>query len=320
MKILNRLHKYSDHRSAGKIRIALAAASMLATILTGCGLLTNGHTAVLWTSLPSVAAYAERFNEEQTDYHIQVTYREDAGKALQQTEAPPDLVVATGLASRDRIRNFASLDRLFEKGLLESKAFYPELLALGRVEEKQTVLPLSFTLPALLFTSDVSGELEDTHRIALEEVEAMCREFAETTESPTRMGLSLRWDPSLLYSVAVLLGAGFRETSEGEPAWFDRELQNAVEYARTWSTEINGGVHVEELFHDTYMYDPMYKLLNRRRIMFAYTDPGAYLTIPAEIRENLGFRWLAREGKIPVLNDIVYLGRHRQARNRKAAG
>ena len=291
---------------------------LAATILTlsGCGIIANGATALVWANHPSIALYAERFNADQSDYRVHVLFRDEP--QLEMDSPPVDIIVAEGLASRSTIEKFASLDHLFETDLSVA-AFYPDLLDLGKKDERQLVLPLSFSLPALLFRTDLSGEFVDRYLATLEEVEAICREFTDVGEVVDKMGLSLRWDPDLLYTVSILLNAGFHETSEGHPVWFDREIRNALDYIRTWSVEVNGGLHVEDQFRESYMYDPMYKLLNQRRILFAYTDLRRYLDIPAEIRENFDFRWIAGNGTVPVADDIVYVGRLRQSKNKKAA-
>jgi hypothetical protein len=111
------------------------------------------------------------------------------------------------------------------------------------------------------------------------------------------MGFSPQWDPEILYIKAVLLGADFHETAQGQLAWNEEHLRDAVKYIRTWMLDVNGGPGREQEFTDKYLYDPSYKLIDSGRIAFYYTTLRDFFGIPAEKRKEIDYRWIAKEGR-----------------------
>ena len=92
-----------------------------------------------------------------------------------------------------------------------------------------------------------------------------------------------------------------------------------MEYLAAWSTELNGGIEVEDAFIRKYLYDPPYRLVADMRIRFAFSTIDEYLNVPAAIGERLDFRWPSRGDSVYVEEDPVFIGRTRESRNRKAS-
>ncbi len=287
-------------------------------IVAGCGLFSNSGTAVLVTNLPQVLSYAEQFNAEFESYKIKVVYRDTPWRYAESTQTNADIFVGRGLASRNVITKFAPMDTLLEEELIDSAEFYRSALALGSFQDQQLLLPLSFDLPAVLFHTEEGTAMNNPMVLNLDQLRTLSGEYTKE-QSATTMGYSFRWEPEAAYTVLSALDADFHQTSGGLPAWNQQKLDQAVDYIRQWSKELNNGTEAENLFHSKYMYDPDYKLVSDRRIRFSFVTIEQFLTIPVEFRVHLDFRWFAVDGTIPVNEDIVFAGRHAQSKHQKAS-
>jgi ABC-type glycerol-3-phosphate transport system substrate-binding protein len=133
------------------------------------------------------------------------------------------------------------------------------------------------------------------------------------------MGFSPLWGPDFLFSAAELLGTDFHQTSRGNLAWDDQNLQKTITELRSWVKEIDGGPQEEATFRNKYLYDPVYKLLESGRILYYLTTLTNYFDIPDAKRKTIEFRWLAEKNQIPVLENILFAGVPARSRNKSAA-
>ena len=294
---------------------------LLITLFTG-NLLTScsffqGNTATLWTNKAEIVAYIEVYNADRENNKIEVTYKPQPSIALMNEEHHPDMIVDTQLDSVSVFQDLSSLNKLFEDELLSEDIFYSGLLELGNYEETQYLLPVSFSIPTLMFnTVNIPGELNNFF-ITIEELKTYGGEFNTIEdESFITMGFSPDWSRDFLMLTTSLFGAEFRETAAGRLAWNKQKLEEAVTYNRDWIAEVNTSQELVTQFSEKYMYDPDYKLLNNGRILFSFTELQNYLQIPQEKRENLGFRWLAKGEKIRVRDDILFFGVAKKSKNR----
>ena len=290
---------------------------ILSLVLTGggCSRLSR-EPAVLWTDLEEFAAYAEIFNTSQDEYKISIAYKPNPAHALRQSEEAPDLVVGSHLNDRHTIPLFRSLDRSFEKGFIDGGQFYQQALRLGLFEEKQTLVPVSFTLPVMIFPDGYEGI--ESFDLSLQEIRTLAQSFSDL-ENGTRMGYSPRWNPAAAFTHLRLFGAGFGENQAASLVWNGEALQEGIDYMRGWVEEVNGGWESDTEFIEKYLYDPPYKLVNSGRILFAYYRIDDYFRIPPPSRETLDFRWLSHEERIPVDGDLVFAGIPRGADRSGAA-
>ena len=283
--------------------------------LAGCAGFSNGRVAELVTDLPQLVSYAEHFNSVSESYKLSVRYNETPWATVIEESRSADLVAGIGLNSLPVVRAFSELGDIFDE--VPPESFYEELLRLGVQAEKQLVLPLSFEIPMLIMRSSDSDVLSDGSTIDIDELRSLSEAFTASGEN--RIGFSPRWFPEAAYLFTRFFDVGFHQTEEALVAWNDSLLRSAVRYLATWSIELNGGAAAEELFRSKYMYDPPYKLIAERRIRFAPTDMRTFLTVPAEIGEQIEFRWLVRDGTINVDEDITFIGRLKTSRNKRAA-
>ncbi len=305
-------------RPAALAAAALAlAASAAALSLASCSPAVT-DPAELWTDVPELVLAAELFNSAQDRHLVAVQWKAGLAEAFGQAKEPPALVVGRYLKSqgvRDRLR---PLDYLFGELDATRDAFYPGLLALGNIEGRQMLLPVSFNLPAIVFARD-AAPAGDGFLLGLADMGPAARAFnKKAKEAHIRMGFSPRWDGDFLALAANAAGAGFKE---GKPlAWNERGLAAGIEALRSWVAETNGPSALEDDFQFKYLFTPGYQYLSSGRALYAYVDSSGLFTIPEDRRSAFDYRWFATaEGAVPVADDIAYAAIPRSSRGRKAA-
>lgn len=292
---------------------------LLPLLVSGCSLLGN-NVATLWTDQPEFAAYVELFNTSQKRYRIEIAYRALPAQSLASATKVPDIVVADRLASVNIIRDFSPLDRLLGNGGITVGNFYKDLLATGRHDGRQLLLPVSFNLPVILYQHTSSAPAGKDIVLSLETILSTGENFNKKgTKTFAVTGFSPLWSPDFLFSTAELLGADFHQTASGNLAWDGQNLQKAMAEMRSWVKQLDGGPQQEASFREKYLYDPVYKLLETGRILYHYSSITRYFDIPEEQRKSIQFRWLAEGSHIPVIENILYAGIPTRAHNRAAA-
>ena len=123
---------------------------LLAFVLISC---SNNKTAQIWTDRPELAFYAEYFNAVQNQYKVSVRHMAFPTAELRRSNSP-DLIVASWLKNSSTTANFRSLDNLFGTNKLSRSIFYHHLLTGGRINRNQYLLPVSFNIPALMFSQN----------------------------------------------------------------------------------------------------------------------------------------------------------------------
>lgn len=291
-----------------------------ACLLISCQV-EDGKTAVLCTDRPEFTSYVESFNTSQDEYRIIIAYDENPGVDLQiNGKCEYSLIIDSHLNSIRHLPNFISLEDFFEDEVLQRNLFYTDLLEQGLYNEEQVLLPISFNLPALMFKSDLKLENQDGFMLNMEQLAELNREFSSRTEKGfTTLGLSLRWNPEMLYLLTLLMDTGYRESETGSLLWNAGGLKDSVDYIRTWTGEFNGGITAEREFAQKFMVEPPYNLIAGERILCYYRDLADFYSLPPQKRERLKILWPASEGRIPVLPDVLFAGIPQSARGARAA-
>jgi hypothetical protein len=215
-------------------------------------------------------------------------------------------------------RLFQPLDRLMNS-TIDPDEFYAPLLSNGARSGKQRLLPLSFNLPLIYFSQADVGSQEGIS-LGIGEMRAAGIEFNELEESRAeRIAFSPLWDGSFLYEMIRAGGLSVEEGESGEPVWSLDHLLGGVNEAIAWVVEDNGGEAIDAAFQEQYLYDPVIRLVQKRRILFGYDTSDSYFDRSDEARSELKFRWFGSEGNIQVLESIVYAGIPERAANREGA-
>ena len=287
---------------------------MFAAVLISC---SDIKTAQIWTDRPEFAFYAEYFNTVQNQFRISVKYVEFPTAELSRGNSP-DIIVASRLRNSSTPANFRSLNNLFGTRKLSRNIFYSQLFAVGRIERNQYLLPVSFNIPALIFSRSRMQELSSQFTVDFEELQSLSRNFNVQSQGAfTQMGFSPLWNDSFLFTSTILSGASFREA---DPlAWNAAALETSMVFINDWTNGINTSHQMEEEFTFKYFIEPPERLIQSGRIFFSYIESDDLFSLSEDSRSNLDFRWIMEHDMIPITDDSVYMGIPRWARSRTAA-
>jgi ABC-type glycerol-3-phosphate transport system substrate-binding protein len=286
----------------------------LIAVFTSCG---GGRNVQIWTDAAEFALYADYFNSIQNQYRVSVRFIEFPAAELNTTNVP-DIVASSWLKNASTGSIFRSLDNLFGPSKLSRSIFYPRLLAIGRIERNQFLLPVSFNIPAMIFSRDMEYELSNQFTIDFDEIKRLSGSYNVLTRGAyTRMGFSPLWNDNFLFTVAVLQGASFREAVP--LAWDSSALERSMVFVNNWTNEINTSVQAEEDFIFKYFFEPPQRLIQSGRILFSHMESSDLFTLSEDNKSNLDFRWIMEQNRIPITEDSIFLGIPRRAKSPRAA-
>lgn len=277
---------------------------------------------IIWTNRSEFASYVELFNASQNDCKAIVVYKNSPAESfpVPKDETPPDLVIGPWLKNEKVRKNFIPLDYLFGSSQLQQQSFYPQLLEVGNIKGEQYLLPISFNIPAIIFSKGNKDLVKDNHHITIDEIKEISVTYNKKNKSKifTSMGFAPRWNSEFLYTVAKMQGANFQEQGRTFN-WDKTSLDNTISYLKDWTKTNNGSTTAEEDFSFKYLYMPEYKLVSTDNCLFAYTTSDKLFSIPEEKLSDIEFRWLHNNHKIPVEDDIISLGLYKKSKNIEAA-
>jgi len=287
--------------------------------ITSCAL-KNNATVILWTDKPEMAAYIEEFNSIQGEYQIELVYKKEPGKSLENEENPGDIIISEFLNSPELIKLFSPLTNRVAEGIIDPTIFYSGLLDPGYIDEELFLLPISFNLPTIMLKKEQNIKDIPAFYLNPDKMKETALKFNNKSKANFEvMGFSPRWDSKVLYLNAVLMKTNFHVLKSGILSWNEKNLKDSLQMSKTWNNEINGSLKLEEDFKAKFLYDPAYKLIEKNRILFYYSDLVNFFRISPEKRDDLEFRWLSLEDRIPVLGNVLFLGMPDKANNSKGA-
>ena len=215
------------------------------------------------------------------------------------------------------------LDYLFDDQLLKRAIFYPQLLKPGNVNDKQYLLPVSFNLGALIFSTDYTDLIPDNYMLSPDQIRdagaLLNKQNAKGVY--TSMGFAPRWIPEFLYQTAKLNGADFSESSRQRSsfAWNQSALDKTVDYLRSWTTSINTSAAAEDDYQFKYLYNPHIKWVTEKHCLFAYITSDTLFGTAPEKLQDVDFRWIRKDEMLPVEDDMISMGMYKYAKNSAAA-
>jgi len=312
------LIKPIDKHIEGKIHLFMrsfkACLFLLAAVLVSC---IDNKTAEIWTDRPEIALYGEFFNTAQNQYKVAVKYVEFPTMELNRQNSP-DIIIASWLKNASTGSNFKSLDNLFGTKKLSRSIFYPRLLAAGRIERNQYLLPVSFNIPALIFSRNREQYLSNQFTIDFDEIKKLSKEFNAISRGVyTRMGFSPLWNDNFLLATAVLSGVSFREANP--LAWDSAALEKSMTFINNWTNEINTSTQDEDDFTFKYFFEPPERLIKSGRILFSFIKSNDLFLLSDESKNIIDFRWIKEQNNILVTENSVYLGIPKKVKSKKAA-
>ncbi len=277
---------------------------------------------IVWTNQKEFASYAELFNASQDLTRVMVIYKEKPVESLPvaKDEQAPDIVIGPLLKNQSVKKNFRPMDYLFSEQQINPSIFYPQLLNTGYINDKQYLLPVSFNIPAVIFSKHNKSYVQENHIINLDQIKDIAATYNKTNKSGiyTHMGFAPNWDSRFMHLVANINNVDFKE-KENLFSWNDFNLDKTVNYLRDWTKTANTSTSAENDFEFKYLYTPSYKQVVSGRCLFAYTTSAELFALPEDQLQEIDFRWIHNNGQIPLEDDMVYLGLYKKANNPEGA-
>jgi len=262
----------------------------------------------------------EYFNTLSADYRVVLCYKPNPAESVIGRNRDADLILGPWLNGSAARRHFESLDSLFNREYLNRDDFYSGLLNAGMWEGKQELLPFSFNMPAIVCPTDAISADVSRLTASMEYVRERGTAFNQSVRDRlVRMGFSPLWQPEFLYSAAEIFGVQFRETPEGSVHWNSARLQDMKEFCTAWIDQTNLGYEQDSQFQRTYLYEPMPRLLDSGRILFYMSDSSSLFRNLADQSQEVDFRWLGAENRIPADEEVLFFGIPKGSRSRRGA-
>ena len=275
---------------------------------------------IIWTDNPEFVSYVELFNSTHKDAKAAVVYKESVASALPPTkdELQPDLVIGSWLKNSSTRKYFSPVDYMLSEQGIVSSAYYKQLIEYGQINEKQYLLPVSFNIPAIIYSKKNESLVSQSssHLLNLEQIKTIAAAFNEKNKDGvyTAMGFAPSWDTDFMYELTKLYDVSYREKGSSF-VWDQKAMQNAVSDMREWTLARNTDTASEQNFQFKYLYMPKHRQVTTDRCLFAYTTSSELFTLTETQVSPLSFRWLEQNGKIPVEDSIITMGLYKNAKN-----
>ena len=277
---------------------------------------------IIWTNKSEFASYVELFNASQDECKAIVVYKESPVESFppEKDEVKPDIVIGPWLKNETIRKNFTPLDYLFHSSQMKHTQFYSPLLEIGNINDRQYLLPVSFNIPAIIFSKKDSDKVTDNYILSLDEIKQIGGDYNKVNKNGifTAMGFAPRWNSNFIYTVAKLQGADFKEKGHSY-TWNQTALDNTITYLKEWTLTENESTTEEDDFSFKYLYMPAYKIVSTDRCLFSFISSKDLFSIPEEKLTDIDFRWLHYNNKIPVDDEIISLGLYKKSKNTDAA-
>ncbi len=288
-------------------------------LIFSCGN-SESRTIVLRTSHAELTAYIEEFNAIQNNYIVELVYSQEPSDTLFKNSTIPDILIIENINNSGFFSEFDSLNSILNKDRINPDIFYNDLLTLGVVNKNQILLPVNFSLPAIIYKPEAINKEFTNMFISFEQIKEGSLNYSTTKRNRlTKMGFSPLWEPEFLYYSSKLYNSEFGVDINNSLIWQSDALNETIDFFKIWIDNTSENFENELTFSLKYLRIPEYQLIQSGTILFHFSDIKDYLEIPTEKRENLDFRWLQYNDKIPVLDNILFAGIPKQANNKNGA-
>ncbi|MCQ2572484.1 MAG: hypothetical protein MJ182_01170 [Treponema sp.] len=289
----------------------------LCCFFTGCSSRADNRT-VIWASSPEFAQYIELFNRTHPDNKVILVYKENPADSIPpaRDEAVPDIIAGPYLRNDKTWVNFKSLEYLFDRQILSSEDFYSQLIEAGRSQYRQFLLPVSFNLPCVMFSSENRNLVKNNYTFTVDQIREIAAGFNSQNKNGafTKMGFTPLSYPEFPYLVARLFDVDFR-SEKGNIVYNNLRLKEAINYLRDWSESANQSVQIEDDFAYKYLFMPDYRQVSSGRCLFSYTTSDEFFRFMNDENEDIDYRWITKENSIPVEDSMVMMGIYKDAGN-----
>lgn len=298
--------------------IALALVSLI--FFTGCGKKKDVQACriVIWTSNSEFAQYVELFNKTHKENSAVLVYKENPALSMPpaRDEVAPDIVVGSWLRTDNPNKYYKSLDYIFDNRKLTSDVFYSQLLTAGQKKGVQYLLPVSFNLPALVFSNENKELVPDNYTLTLEQLRKAGSAYNEKNKKGayTKMGFTPLSNNEFIYLATKIYGANFRE-EKGEIVWSAANLSKAADELSDWVIKENTSAQTEEDFSYKYLFMPYYRQVTSNRTLFAYTTSDQLFKAMKNQDLGIDYRWIVQDRNLPIEDSFTMMGIYKKSKN-----
>lgn len=277
---------------------------------------------VIWTNSSEFAQYIELFNSIHKDSRAILVYKENPALSLPpaKDELPPDIVVGSWLRTESTQKNFKSLDYLFDTKNVTSEIFYQQLLEAGKKGHTQYLLPVSFNLPAIIFSNENSTYVTDSYTLSLEQIRKIGAEYNQKNKKEvfTRIGFTPLSNDDFLYLTTKINGVNFRE-EKNKITWNPQTLLDTINLLKKWVVTENESAQTEQDFAFKYLFMPNYRQVTSGRTLFSYTTSDDLFKTMKNQDLGIDYRWIIENKTLPIEDSFVMMGIHKKANNQIGA-
>lgn len=288
--------------------------SALFLFLTSCNF-SRSQIAVVYTDSPDIASIAELYNANQNRYIVEIIYTAQPLQEKTRQTDRADIIISKYLDPA-RKKQFLSLSSLLEDRIVDERAFYPALLNAGRSGSTQFFLPLSFNIPAFIFSKEQAALFTNRPVISLEEARTASASFNRFSDK-AQMGYAPRWDGPFLFAVTEYFKVNWQ--LKNVLSWDPVALDSAIAWLRDWSLSDNGSIENEDDFTFQHLNRPRQALLQEGKILLSYATSQEIFSTSEEALSLLDFKWILGNGGIPVTDDVLWLGMAKKSHSKTAA-
>lgn len=318
------MKKYTQQPKKCFARNFLICSVFLLVLLASCNKTVQVDPIVIWTNRSDIAASVELFNLTSKNTKAVVVFKENPATSFAslKKEDAPDIVIGSWLNNLEVEENFLPINYLFEDQLISESQFYPQLLQYGSRRGQLYLLPVSFNLPVIAYSSSNESLMPSENLISVEEMKTLSTQFNETSNGRfSSMGFAPSWQPEFMYEVAKMNGATFVQSEDPTLlfSWNEDELQKTVEYFMNWTSENNISTELESDYKYKYLPNPVFNNLNSDRSLFSYMSSNELFVFPEEKLETMRFKWLHKDGRLLIQDEMITMGIYKYSDNVPAA-
>ncbi|MBP3708787.1 MAG: hypothetical protein J6I73_00040 [Treponema sp.] len=302
-------------------KTCLWTSAALAMIFTASCTTHTETRLTVWTNCAEFAPYAELFNNMHDTKKILPIYKKNPANELSLSRADfPDVIIASNLRTNKTARQFRPIDTIFDRKSIAPTIFYPQLLEAGNIQHVQYLLPVSFNLPAVIFSKKNSEFIENDYMLSLDQIRTIGAAFNMQQQNGmySRIGFAPLASDEFLYFAVKAKGAKFRE-SKTAFTWNEKALASAILFLQNWTNEANGSSLIEQDFIYKYLFTSNYKQVTSDRTLFTYITSNQLFQLSTEQTTFIDYRWIYENDKIPIEDSFVMLGIPRRSKHPNAA-
>lgn len=277
---------------------------------------------VIWTSCSEFVQYIELFNKTHKENNAILVYKENPALSIPPAsdETPPDIIIGSWLRNDKPYKNFKPLDYIFYNKILSSDVFYQQLFEAGQKNNVQFLLPVSFNLPAIVFSQKNKELVPDNYTLTLEQIRKTASEFNTKNKKGafTKIGFTPLSNNDFLYLSTKIFKVDFREEKE-KIIWNSDKLKKTTDALKDWIYTENESAQTELDFAFKYLFMPYYRQVISDRTLYAYTTSDQLFKTIKNQDFGIDYRWIVQDKKIPIEDSMIMLGIYKDCQNQPGA-